>query len=144
MNEQETTTLSEEDLKAQELIQEKLNQMFTLINEMLDIDPTVSQIMANGFFLSVNLLQAVAEKGTKEISDVSKQIELVSTVLGFNLEEMVSAIIQEKSQQGAGIENSKEPDEETLKFITSDMDDYERFLAEAKAKESLDFLKNTI
>jgi hypothetical protein len=40
----------------------------------------------------------------------------------------------------------KEVDKNTLEFITSasDLDDYEKFLAQAKAKEDLDFLSNAI
>ena len=93
----------------------------------------------------MNLLEAVALQGVEPLNDVSKKIELVNAVLGFDLEEMVKhALEKSPAMTNMMVENTKEPDEETLKFITSNMDDYERFLAEAKAKDSLDFLKNEV
>ena len=139
----EPQPLSEEH---QQFITYKIQQIHNNIAEIGNLVPDVADILADGFVLSMNLLEAVALSGNEELNDVNKKIELVTAVLGFNLEELVLGVIEKNNNNGTGnmIDNTKEPDEETLKFITSDMDDYERFLAESKAKESLDFLKSSI
>lgn len=139
----EPQPLSEEQ---QEFITYKIQQIHNNIGEIGNLAPDVADILAHGFVLSMNLLEAIAIKGPEEVNDVNKQIELVTAVLGFDLEQLVLGVIEKANSNGTGnmIDNSKEPDEETLKFITSDMDDYERFLAEAKAKDSLDYLKSSI
>jgi hypothetical protein len=139
----EPQPLSEEQ---QQFITYKIQQIHNNIAEIGNLAPDVADILADGFVLSMNLLEAVALRGNEELNDVNKRIELVTAVLGFSLEELVLGVIEKNNNNGTGnmIDTSKEPDEETLKFITSDMDDYERFLAEAKAKESLDFLKSSI
>jgi uncharacterized protein (DUF1697 family) len=75
--------------------------------------------------------------------DVSSQIELVSEILGFSLEEMVMHIIQKNSEMNL---NDKEPDTETMNFLTSnvDVDDYEKFLEENKVKDNLNFLSKEL
>jgi hypothetical protein len=145
----ETTT--EETIKPQPLSEEqqqfityKIQQMHNNIGEIGNLAPDVADILAHGFVLSMNLLEAIAINGPEVVNDVNKQIELVTAVLGFDLEKLVLGVIEKNNSTGNVIENSKEADEETLKFITSDMDDYERFLAEAKAKDSLDYLKSSI
>ena len=139
----EPQPLSEEQ---QQFITYKIQQIHNNIAEIGNLDPDVADILAHGFVLSMNLLEAIAIKGPEEINDVNKQIELVTAVLGFDLEKLVLGVVEKANNNGTGnmIDTSKEADEETLKFITSDMDDYERFLAEAKAKESLDYLKSSI
>lgn len=139
---QEVTPLTEEQ---QQFITNKIQLIHNSIGEIGELAPDIGDILANGFILSMNLIEAVALNGVEQLNDVSKKIELVSAVLGFDLEEMVKhAVEQSPAITGMMVENAKEPDEETLKFITSDMDDYERFLAEAKAKDSLDFLKKEL
>lgn len=139
----EPQPLSEEQ---QQFITYKIQQIHNNIAEIGNLAPDVADILAHGFVLSMNLLEAIAIKGPEEINDVNKQIELVTAVLGFDLEKLVLGVVEKANNNGTGnmIDTSKEADEETLKFITSDMDDYERFLAEAKAKESLDYLKSSI
>ena len=139
----EPQPLSEEQ---QQFITYKIQQIHNNIAEIGNLAPDVADILAHGFVLSMNLLEAIAIKGPEEINDVNKQIELVTAVLGFDLEKLVLGVVEKANGNGTGnmIDTSKEADEETLKFITSDMDDYERFLAEAKAKESLDYLKSSI
>lgn len=139
----EPQPLSEEQ---QQFITYKIQQIHNNIGEIGNLAPDVADILADGFVLSMNMLEAVALRGNEELNDVNKKIELVTAVLGFSLEELVLGVIEKNNNNGTGnmIDTTKEPDEETLKFITSDMDDYERFLAEAKAKESLDFLKLSI
>jgi hypothetical protein len=135
--------LSEEQ---QQFITYKIQQIHNNIAEIGNLAPDVADILAHGFVLSMNLLEAIAIKGPQEVNDVNKQIELVTAVLGFDLEKLVLGVVEKANSNGTGnmIDTSKEADEETLKFITSDMDDYERFLAEAKAKDSLDYLKSSI
>jgi hypothetical protein len=151
MTEETTADTSTEDIQPlteeqQQFITYKIQQIHNNIGEIGDLAPDVADVLAHGFVLSMNLLEAIALKGREEFNDVNKQIELVTSVLGFDLEKLVIGVIEKNNSTGTGsmIDNTKEPDEETLKFITSDMDDYERFLAEAKAKESLDYLKSSI
>lgn len=139
---EEAVPLTEEQ---QQFITVKIQEIHNNIGAIGMLAPDVASILADGFVLSMNLLEAVALQGTEPLNDVSKKIELVNAVLGFDLEEMVKhALEKSPAMTNMMVENTKEPDEETLKFITSNMDDYERFLAEAKAKDSLDFLKNEV
>jgi hypothetical protein len=151
MTEETTAETTAEDIQPlteeeQQFITQKIQQIHNNIGEIGNLAPDVADVLAHGFILSMNLLEAIALKGHEEFNDVNKQIELVTSVLGFDLEKLVLGVIEKNNGNGTGsmIDNAKEPDEETLKFITSDMDDYERFLAEAKAKESLDYLKSSI
>jgi hypothetical protein len=146
-------TTNEEPIDPQPLTEEqqqfityKIQEIHNNIGEIGNLAPDVAEVLAHGFVLSMNLLEAIALKGKEELNDVNKQIELVTAVLGFDLEKLVLGVIEKNniSSGSSMIDNTKEPDEETLKFITSDMDDYERFLAEAKAKDSLDYLKSSI
>jgi oligoribonuclease (3'-5' exoribonuclease) len=61
-------------------------------------------------------------------------------VLGFSLEDIVNKILADKQSEMS----QKEPDAETLNFITAGMDDYEKFLAQNKAKDDLEFLGKSI
>jgi hypothetical protein len=63
----------------------------------------------------------------------------VSSIVGLDLDQLVKYTISQ-SQEG----ESKEADQGTLDFITSDLDDYEKFLASNKSKEALDYLKSEI
>jgi hypothetical protein len=55
---------------------------------------------------------------------------------------MMEHVFKEMNEQQ--MESNKEADAVTLDFITSDLDDYEKFIAQNKAKESLDFLSKEI
>ena len=127
-------------------INEKLEKILEIIKLMeVEDDPGVSTIMLDGFILSMNLIKELSERTEPVDSiDISKQIEMVTSVLGVSLHDLVMQIIKDMN------ENQEMPDKEvdknTLDFITSaaDLDDYEKFLAQNKAKEDLDFLSKAI
>jgi hypothetical protein len=119
---------------------EKLNQIGTVINEIETEDPGTAGILREGFGLSLNIIKEVAENGNRDVVDVSEHIEVVSRVLNISMRDLVMNIMQDM-QGGA---NDKAPDQDTLNFITSDLDDYEKFLAQEKAKKDLDFLAKSI
>ena len=127
-------------------ITEKLEKILEIIKLMeVEDDPGVSTIMLDGFILSMNLIKEISERTEPvESIDISKQIEMVTSVLGVSLHDLVMQIIKEMN------ENQEMPDKEvdknTLDFITSaaDLDDYDKFLAQNKAKEDLDFLSKAI
>jgi len=129
--EQKSIFASEEEVIQ---IGDKIKLIFETIKEIKELDETVAVVYMDSFVLAHNILTALGEG--KQV-DVSGQIELVSKALGYDLEDLVKHILMKNS-------NPKEPDEDTLKFITSNMDDYERFLAEAKSKDAIDFLKDNI
>lgn len=132
-------------------IVEKLNDIIKIVGEISDEDENVGKILFQGLGISINTLDVVFrtanlenESGEKlNTLDVSSQIELVSQILGFSLEEMVMHIIQKNSEMNL---NDKEPDTETMNFLTSnvDVDDYEKFLEENKVKDNLNFLSKEL
>jgi uncharacterized protein (DUF1697 family) len=132
-------------------IVEKLNDIIKIVGEISDEDENVGKILFQGLGISINTLDVVFrtanlenESGEKlNTLDVSSQIELVSQILGFSLEEMVMHIIQKNSEMDL---NDKEPDTETMNFLTSnvDVDDYEKFLEENKVKDNLNFLSKEL
>ena len=127
------------------MIVEKLQQIYTLIQEIEAEDKVAGGIVRQGFELSFDLLQKVAENNGKlEELDVSAQIKMVTEVLGYDIEQLVVQAITEFNDQ-MDIEQ-KAADEATLAFITADeeVDDYERFIEENKVKENLDFLKGEV
>lgn len=130
---------------------EKLNDIIKIVGEISDEDENIGKILFQGLGISINTLDVVFrtanlenESGEKlNTLDVSSQIELVSQILGFSLEEMVMHIIQKNSEMDL---NDKEPDTETMNFLTSnvDVDDYEKFLEENKVKDNLNFLSKEL
>lgn len=139
-----TDNTQEPEMTTEQLaVSAKINQIYQCIIEINEFEPGVSQLLLEGFQMSMNTIQAVALKGDRDIVDVSEQIELVSLALGFNLETLVEDIVKRRTES-ADMNSDKAVDEATLSFITSDMDDYEKFLAEAKAKDSLDFLSKEL
>ena len=127
-------------------INEKLEKILEIIKLMeVEDDPGVSTIMLYGFILSMNIIKELSEQTEPANTlDISKQIEMVTSILGISLHDLVMQIIKEMN------ENQEMPDKEvdknTLDFITSaeNLDDYDKFLAQAKAKEDLDFLSKAI
>jgi len=127
-------------------INEKLEKILEIIKLMeVEDDPGVSTIMLDGFILSMNIIKELSEQTEPANTlDISKQIEMVTSILGISLHDLVMQIIKEMN------ENQEMPDKEvdknTLDFITSaeNLDDYDKFLAQAKAKEDLDFLSKAI
>lgn len=127
------------------MIVEKLQQIYTLIQEIEAEDKVAGGIVRQGFELSFDLLQKVAQNdGKVEELDVSDQIKMVTEILGYDVEQLVVQAITEFNDQ-MDIEQ-KAADEATLAFITADedVDDYERFIEENKVKENLDFLKGEV
>jgi hypothetical protein len=130
-----------------DVVMNKLTEIFTIIKSMEEETPEVSAALMRGLSTSMRLIQQVAVRDEKDDLNVDDQINMVTAALGFNLEDMVMHIVQKNfpagqstTLDGAG----KDPDQDTLDFITSDLDDYEKFLAEAKAKDSLSFLKEQL
>jgi methylthioribose-1-phosphate isomerase len=128
-------------------IDEKLNDIFQIIKDIeIEDDPGVSTVLLDGFILSLNIIKELSEKSNPaETLDISEQIQMVTRCLGVNLEELVVHIVKQMNEGQDG--NSDKPvDQNTLDFIisNSDLDDYEKFLAENKAKEDLDFLSKAI
>ena len=127
-------------------IVEKLTQITTIINEINEEDPGTAQFLWEGFSLSLNLLREAGEGklASRENGDVdvSEHMAIISRLLGFSLEELIQNII--KNQAASTVETNKEADAATLEFITGDLDDYEKFIAQNSAKDDLDFLSKEL
>ena len=97
-----------------------------------------------GFGISINIIEQVANDPDNKRSDfdLKDQINMVSESLGFSLDELVLDIVSKADDDT--MNKNKEADEETLDFITADVDDYEEFLKENSVKDDLEFLKQEI
>jgi hypothetical protein len=130
----------------QQTINEKLDAILEIIKSIeTEDDAGVSTILLDGFILSMNIIKELSERTEPADSiDISKQIEMVTSVLGISLSDLVMQIIKDMND-GQEMPD-KEVDKNTLDFITSaaDLDDYDKFLAQTKAKEDLDFLSKAI
>ena len=122
---------------------DKLNQIFEIICDVAKEDQAVGDILKEFYTLSLRTLSEIAENGgdTSEV-DVSEHINIISNILGMNVRAMMEEVFKDMTEQQ--VESNKEADATTLEFITSDLDDYEKFIAQNKAKESLDFLSKEI
>jgi hypothetical protein len=120
---------------------EKMNQIASLIGEIKQEDENAGNLLAEGFLLSAKLMQEITEAGNRDKIDISEHLAMIGRVFGFTVEDLVKFVLQNNFQS---VESDKEPDPATLEFITSDLDDYEKFLAQNKAKEDLDFLSKEI
>ena len=118
-------------------IDTKINEIINIVKEIQKEDEAVAAILFEGLGLSLNLIEASVQNGGRKDIDVSEHLEIASKVLGFSVKDLIVYTMQNQETQ-------KEPDAATLEFITSDLDDYEKFLAQAKAKESIDFLTKQI
>ena len=130
---------------------EKLTSILTIVKSIEEENAEIADVLLQGFQMSFRLIQQLSDKSDKTEINMDEQIDMVTRVLGFPIEDLVTHIVTQKfpagemSMQNPSFdENSKEADSETLDFITSDLDDYERFLAQSKAKDSLNFLKDQI
>jgi len=127
-------------------ITEKVSEMHKLIMEIDKEDPALGHIMLEGFGLSLNIARSMAEKGTEREFDVSEHLQIIAKIMGFRLEDLVTSIVEKMAAEQEV--SNKIADKDTLDFITAtsseDLDDYEKFIAENKAKESLDFLSKAI
>jgi hypothetical protein len=142
-----------------EVLLSKLTSIANTIKEIEAEDADISGILMESYGLALRTIKAKAD-GQSNVIDLDGQIDLVSRALGVKLEDLIMKIVQQQFPPGnpttldpsnpqpmSIVEQiAKKADEATLNFITSasDLDDYEKFLAEAKAKESLDFLKKQI
>jgi len=130
-------------------LNEKIEDISKIIDEINEYDSGAGRLFLEGFGITLRVLKEVAEKGNRDEIDMSEQIEMVTTALGFPLEDLIMHVLETKfagqNNAGVGYDINKEVDEETLDFITStsdvDTDDYEKFLEDNKVKENLDFLK---
>jgi hypothetical protein len=125
-------------------VEDKIIQINEIVKEIDAEDPVVGRILLEGFGLSLNIIKTMILNDGKRVYDYSEQLQIISEFLGFSLEDLVTKILEQKSQEFG--EASKQADAETLKFITdkSDLDDYEQFIAKNSAKESLDFLSKEL
>lgn len=119
---------------------DKVAQIGEIISEIELEDPIVAAILTEGYGLSLNLIKVLMEGKNRTKVDISEHLQIINKVLGISLEDVVAHILQSQDP----INSSKTPDQETLEFITSDLDDYEKFLAKNKSKENLDFLSKNI
>lgn len=123
-------------------VNEKLDNIFNIIMDMKNDNEIVHALLLEGFSLSIELITEFEKTGSRESIDFSKHLEIITNVLGVSLEDLVRQSVNDiQSENG---ESTKEPDQETLEFITSDLDDYEKFLAKNSSKESLEFLTKEI
>jgi|NOAtaT_6_FD_contig_21_1073678_length_522_multi_3_in_0_out_0_1 hypothetical protein len=122
---------------------EKIEEIIRLMGEISEEDNVAGRVLLDGLGLSINVLETISKEDFKGTLDISDQINLVSNILGFSLEEMVMYIIKESSEDSL---SDKEPDKETMDFLSStvDVDDYEKFLEENKVKDNLNFLSKEI
>lgn len=121
------------------MLDEKLGVILDTIKDIGTEDQAVGQILMEGFGISLNILKEVSAKGNRDVINMDEQLEVVTTILGFSLEELVRHILDTRMNA----ESTKEVDQETLNFITSDVDDYEKFLSENKIEEVKDTI-NTL
>lgn len=121
-------------------ITEKIQQIFDIIKEIEPESPEISGILMEGLGLSLNIIESVIENNGRKNIDISEHLEMISRILGVSLTDLVMSMINNSSPE----QNDKVPDQETLDFITNELDDYEKFLAQNKAKESLDFLSKEL
>jgi hypothetical protein len=121
-------------------ITQKIQQIFDIIKEIEPESPEISGILMEGLGLSLNIIESVIENNGRKNIDISEHLEMISRILGVSLTDLVMSMMNDTSSE----QNDKVPDQETLDFITNDLDDYEKFLAQNKAKESLDFLSKEL
>jgi hypothetical protein len=74
-------------------LNDKLAEILGIIRSIDDIDPAVSNILMEGFALSINTLRVVIEKGNRDEVDISDQIQFVSKALGVSLEDIVKQVM---------------------------------------------------
>mgnify|MGYP007066229061 FL=1 len=125
-------------------VNDKLSAIFDIIKEIGNEDEGVANILMEGFSISLNIIEQVANDPDNKRSDfdLKDQINMVSESLGFSLDELVLDIVSKAADDT--MNKNKEADEETLDFITADVDDYEEFLKENSVKDDLEFLKQEI
>lgn len=128
-------------------VSDKLQTIFDTIKSIEEESPGMGNILMDGFALAISVIQQVPKLQTEKL-DVSEQIKFISEVLSIDLEDVVRHIVDgyvASTPQGGNFESStKEPDKDTLAFITSGVDDYEKFLKENSVEDNLSFLTQEI
>ena len=125
---------------------DKLSMIFELSSGLNNV--WIKKVVLESFSMAIDVIEGDVDPSTNDSPDysidMSTKISKISSILGYSLEEVVGSIIQMSNKGSQG--SSKEPDKESLDFITSDVDvdDYEKFLEENKVKENLDFLNSQI
>lgn len=114
-----------------------MHNIFEEIRKIETFSPAISNVLLEFFHLALNTLEAMNQNGHREKIDITEQLDLISRIFSIDLDLLLKEHVKQHLDSGA---SSKEPDQTTLEFITGDLDDYERFLAQNKAKESLEFL----
>jgi DNA-binding Xre family transcriptional regulator len=118
---------------------DKLTKIYALIQEIKTEDEFIGEILLEGYSLSLNTMGALVEAGNRDKIDISDHLGIICKALGVDLKD----IVQQALSEIEGNPN-KIADQKTLEFITSDLDDYEKFLAQNKAKDDLDFLSKQL
>jgi len=118
---------------------DKLTKIYALIQEIKTEDEFIGEILLEGYSLSLNTMGALVEAGNRDKIDISDHLDIICRALGVDLKD----IVQQALSEIEGNPN-KIADQKTLEFITSDLDDYEKFLAQNKAKDDLDFLSKQL
>ena len=99
----------------------------------------IGVVLLDGIQTALRTIDAVKNGKVEEANDVSQKINLVTNVLGFNLEELVIGILERNSDV-----SEKAVDDETMSFITGQVDDYETFLNENELKDTLSEIRKEI
>ena len=120
-------------------VEDKVKQIYEIIKDIETEDTAIASILAEGFMLSLNLIGVVQQRAEGTI-DVSEHLNVISNILGVSLEDLIMQAFEENQLKMT----DKPVDQATLDFITTDLDDYEKFLAQNKAKEELEFLSNEL
>jgi len=121
-----------------------------IITEMESENLIIGSIFREGLLVSLLTIEQIdtllKEKEEIDFSEIdqSEKIIMVSNILGLDLKQVVFDCIEERNQQMNNMNESKVADKETLDFITSGLDEYEKFLAENKTKDVLKELENSI
>lgn len=127
----------------EDLIFKKIENIVSNIKDIAEINEVYGSLLTEGLMLSMNLIEEyqLGNLDRKDL-DVSKHIEIVNRILGISLQDVVIRIIEDNNKNNEI--SSKEADKDTLEFITSNLDDYEKFLAKTKASDDLAFLSKSI
>ena len=133
---------------------DKMTQIFELIKEIKEENEPVGDLLLANFKNAVDTIDAA---NNKQELDISAKIETLTRLLGYDLEEIVTHILERDyiNNQNGDFVDSKEADKTTIDFILgntksinnteeSSIDDYEKFLADSNLKESMEFLKKEI
>ena len=83
------------------MISDKIAKIHELIGEISKENEVIGAILLEGFGMSLNLIRYKLDNPEAKGIDVSEQIQIVSTILGFSLEDLVTSILEKKASQGS-------------------------------------------